>query len=262
VLAERDRHRPTGAYLKHPGTSGSRMYYYRTGSAATAMDADLFDAPAVRHLLAGCGVVHTTGITAAVLAEGSRLLPRLVEERDRHGFVLSVDLNWRPSLWRQRDRRTLHELLAAADVLFLGTDEAEEALGTADPQRLRERLGGRSRLVLKSDAHVATESGPEDATTEVPALGVEVVEQVGAGDGFAAGYLTGLLEGRGPVGRLRLGHLVAAAVLSEPGDHVTRLPDAAARDLLLEATADEWRHTRVTVTGVESPALGTAGGAR
>jgi sugar/nucleoside kinase (ribokinase family) len=48
-------------------------------------------------------------------------------------------------------------------------------------------------LVIKSDAPApaAIEVDPDGTTTEVPALNVDVVEPIGAGDGFAAGYLAG-----------------------------------------------------------------------
>jgi sugar/nucleoside kinase (ribokinase family) len=46
-------------------------------------------------------------------------------------------------------------------------------------------------LVIKSDAHAAIEVDPDGTTTEVPALNVDVVEPIGTGDGFAAGYLAG-----------------------------------------------------------------------
>lgn len=52
----------------------------------------------------------------------------------------------------------------------------------------------------------------------VPALRAPVVEPVGAGDAFAAGYLSGLLRGLGPTAALRCGHLVAVRALAVPGD--------------------------------------------
>jgi 2-dehydro-3-deoxygluconokinase len=260
VLAERDDDRPTGAYLKDSGATGSRMYYYRTGSAATVMDRGLLAAPAVAEALGTCEVVHTSGITAGLLAEDSEFLPALVEARDRHGFTLSVDLNWRPALWRGRDAHSLRSLLRAADVVLLGVDEATIVLGTDEPTRLREQVGPRPRLVVKSDAYTAAELDPDGTVTEVPALSVDIVEPVGAGDGFAAGYLAGTLAGHDATGRLRLGHLTAASVLAEPGDHALLLPGVAVRRALLEATADEWRATRVTAAGVGSACLPTSGG--
>jgi 2-dehydro-3-deoxygluconokinase len=255
VLAERDDQRPTGLYLKDSSSAGSRMFYYRSGSAAAAMNGDLLDEPSVATALTACELVHTSGITAGILDPCSNLLNRLIDARDQHGFVLSVDLNWRPALWRGRDTDALIELLRAADVVLLGTDEAEVALGVSSPRAVREVVGPRARIVLKSDAHVATEVAPDGTTVDVPALQVEVVEPVGAGDGFAAGYLTGLLSGYDVVQRLRLGHLSAACVLAEPGDHALQLPDATVRRALVTATDAAWERTSVSDRGITSPAL-------
>lgn len=264
VAVEQDDQRPTGLYLKEAGT-GSRMYYYRSNSAATTMDGSLLRLPRVAETLPTCRVVHTSGITAGILADDSDLLPRLVEARDRYDFRLSVDLNWRPHLWQGRDPAALRELLTVADVLLLGADEAEEVLGRSDPAGLREAVGPRPRLVIKSDAHAVVEVAPDGTTVQVPALAVDVVEPIGAGDGFAAGYLAGLIQGRDAVGRLRLGHLMAASVLAEPGDHAVRpLPEALCR-AAVEATDEEWRSIRVSRTGIDAAALGFGvdpGGAR
>lgn len=194
------------------------------------------------------------GITAGILAEDSDLLSTLVTARETYGFRLSVDLNWRPALWQDREVRPLLGLLQVADVLLLGADEAEAVLGTSDPGRLRERVGERPRLVIKSDVHAALEVEPDGTAVEVPALRVEVVEPVGAGDGFAAGYLAGLVEGLDAVGRLRLGHLVAASVLAVPGDHA-HPPSPAVCRALAAADPQDWRATRVGPSGVSSPAL-------
>lgn len=244
VLAERDDLRPTGLYLKDRTSSGSsRMHYYRAGSAAGAMDCELLDRPEVFAALAETGLVHTSGITAGILRTGSQLLRRLLELREQLGFTLSVDLNWRPTLWRGRDHTTLVELLRAADVVLAGADEASAALGAETPEQLRDLLGPRPLLVLKSDAHAASEHGPDGAVTEVPALTVDVVEHVGAGDGFAAGYLAGLVAGLDPVARLRQGHLMAAAVLVVPGDHAPP-PDAETRARMLTCSRSEWAGLR------------------
>jgi 2-dehydro-3-deoxygluconokinase len=226
------------------------------------MDHTLLGDPTVAEILETCELVHTSGITAGVLADDSDLLTRLFDTRDRHGFVLSVDLNWRPAVWRGRSVEPLRTLLRAADVLLLGADEAEVALGTADPDALRDLVGPRPRLVVKADSHAATEIQPDGQRTEVPALHVEVVEPVGAGDGFAAGYLAGMLGGEDAVRRLRLGHLVAASVLSEPGDQATHPPDRATRTALLAASPEEWAATRVSRAGIASPALSEVGDAR
>jgi len=255
VLADRDSARPTGLYLKDPrAPAGRRMHYYRAGSAAAAMNAELLDQPTVAATLAEADVVHTSGITAGILESGSRLLPRLLELREEHGFVLSVDLNWRPALWQSRDTSALLALVRAADVLLLGADEGAAALGVAAPDRLRTVVGARPRMVIKADSHAASEHDPDGSTTVVPALTVEVVEPVGAGDGFAAGYLAALVDGEDATARLRQGHLVAAQALTSRDDHAPP-PAPETRSRLLDCSAETWLRTRVTAAGITSPGL-------
>lgn len=254
VVAERDDQRPTGLYLKESTPSGTRMHYYRNGSAATALSSDTLSDPGVRQLLASCEIVHTSGITAGILTEDSDLLKRLAEIRDMYGFLLTVDLNWRQALWHGKGPHRLLELLRDADVVLLGEDEAETVLDTSEPEQLRELVGNRPRLVMKSDSRTATEIDPDGNTTTVPALNVEVVEPVGAGDGFAAGYLAALLAGCDGIRRLRQGHLIAASVLAEPGDHAPP-PEPALRQALLNAPLHEWNAIRITHSGITSPTL-------
>lgn len=75
---------------------------------------------------------------------------------------------------------------------------------------------------------------PTDTTTFVPALHVDVIAPVGAGDAFAAGFLSATLRALPARDRLRHGHLMAAATLTVPGDlataptrHPTTTPDGA-----------------------------------
>lgn len=251
---EEDPARPTGLYVKHTVDGRTQLHYYRTASAASAMDAAFLDRRAVRTRLAGCDLVHTTGITAALSADTAAMLDHLVELRDTVGFHLSVDANWRPQLWREADHAPLWRLLRAADLVLLGADEAELFAGTREPERLRELLGPRATLVLKSDAQAALAMEPDGRRTAVPALTVEVVEPVGAGDAFAAGFVAGTLQELPMTQRLRLGHLTAATVLAAPGDYAPP-PAPAVRRALLGCSDDEWSATRVGPAGVLSPAL-------
>jgi 2-dehydro-3-deoxygluconokinase len=247
---DEDPDRPTGLYVKHSMDGRSRMHYYRSGSAASAMDPAFLDRPAVRERLAGAELVHTTGITAAISETAADMLERLATLRESFGFKLSVDLNWRPALWRGKDPEPLWRLLRAADVVLIGADEAVVFAGISDPAELRELLGPRSTLVMKDDAHTALVLEPDGRRTEVPALTVEVVEPVGAGDAFAAGFLAGTLQGLPMEQRLRQGHLGAAAVLAVPEDHAAPL-DFAVRETLLNCSDEEWAAAQVGPAGVK-----------
>ncbi len=236
---EVDPDRPTALYVKESIDGRSRMHYYRTGSAASAMSPAFLQRSAVAARLGSARIVHTTGITAALSDDTARMLDEL-----RGDFILSVDLNWRPVLWRDKDPEPLWRLLRAADVVLIGADEALVFAGTNDPVELHERFGNDCTLVVKNDAHTAVALEPDGRRTEVPALTVQVVEPVGAGDAFAAGFLAGTLQDLPMKQRLRLGHLNAAAVLAVPEDHAAP-PDSALRDKVLNADDDEWAATRV-----------------
>ncbi|MER7764436.1 sugar kinase [Streptomyces sp. NPDC097619] len=257
-----DPARPTGVYVKesggsaHPhdlGPGNSRLHYYRSGSAASALSPALLELPEAARILDGARLVHLSGITAALSDDCLELVRALLRERPA-GRLVSFDLNWRPALWRDRDPGVLPALLDAADVLLLGADEAEATFGEDDPVRLR-RLFPRPRTVVVKDAgHAATVLEHGRTVVTQPALRVAVVEPTGAGDAFAAGFLAGTLRGLDTRSRLRLGHIAAASALTRAGDQGTPPPPGVTA-ALLAATEEEWARTRVTADGYSSPAL-------
>ena len=248
-----DPQRPTGLYVKEIARDrSSKLHYYRSDSAASVLSPESLDEPAAAALLGEARLVHLTGVTAALGYraghEGGRRLVEAVLDQRKPGQLVSFDLNWRPRLWdgldTGRPAAVLAELANRADVVLLGTDEAEAVFGTDDPQRLRALLPGPRVLVVKDSGHRVTAFDDEGVVTE-PALAVEVVEPIGAGDAFAAGYLAGLLRGYDQRRRLRLGHVCAASVLMVAGDHGTP-PTTAELDVLLACSASQWSAVRAS----------------
>ncbi|WP_256388035.1 sugar kinase [Allokutzneria sp. NRRL B-24872] len=235
-----DPARPTGLYFKQPGA----VTYYRRGSAASALGADLLD----RISLAHTRLVHVSGITAALSPSCLDLLRAVL--RDRRGdYLVSFDVNWRPALWeRGGGPELLRELADSADIVLVGSDEAEALWGTDDPAQVRSLLPGPKTLVVKQGADGATLIEDGRRVFE-PALSVDVVEPVGAGDAFAAGFLASTLDGREPGRRLRAGHLSAAGTLLTHEDVGEALP-AELVSALLEADEPAWRGARVSTEGV------------
>jgi len=274
-----DPHRPTGLYVKEIGGAGgsphdlgpenSRLHYYRSESAASALGPESLETPEAAAALAGARLVHLSGITAALGyrggREGGKRLVEAVLQRRRPGQLVSFDLNWRPGLWHRHEgpgagpqpAEILAGLADQADVVLLGSDEAGHVFGTDDPRRLRALLPNPRVLVVKDSGHrvtaFASESGG-DAVVVEPALNVEVVEPIGAGDAFAAGYLAGLLRGYDQQRRLRLGHVCAASALMVHGDHGTP-PSPEVLDVLLGCSPEQWAATRASGGKFTSPAL-------
>ena len=237
-----DPARPTGLYVKESGAGGSPVRYYRAGSAASALDPSLLD----RLDLDGVRVLHLSGITPA-LSDSCLALVRALLEMPRGDRLISFDVNLRPALWTGRDPRLLAELAGQTDIVLTGDDEAQHVWGTGDPAALRALLPGPRTLVVKHGERGATlvEGEPLFA----PALKVDVVEPVGAGDAFAAGFLAATLRGAEPLARLRQGHLQAAVTLLTHDDVGVPLPRPVV-DSLLQAGPDEWSSARLTGEGL------------
>ncbi|MGW3665541.1 sugar kinase [Streptomyces sp. NPDC005141] len=222
----RDPDRPTGVYFRTAGdraTDAHEVAYYRAGSAASAMTARNVDLAAAR----SGRVLHLSGITAA-LSDGCLALMRELTAPRPGRPLVSFDVNHRPGLWRDPEApRVLLDLARGADIVFVGDDEAREAWGLRGARAIREALPEPDVLVVKYGKGGAVvfdkdaPEGTEDATgtaTFVRALRVDVVAAVGAGDAFAAGFLSATLRGLPVRDRLRHGHLMAAAALTVPGD--------------------------------------------
>ncbi|MFD5631180.1 sugar kinase [Streptomyces sp. NPDC127072] len=237
-----DPERPTGLLLKDPGAHGTRVRYHRAGSAASALTPDVLDDPA----FADAALVHLSGITPA-LSPGCHALVEHALRPDRP-WPVSFDVNHRPALWTGRSAAgILRPLADRADVVLVGLDEAQALWGDGitDTRQVRDLLPGPRVLVVKDGerevtAFVEATAFAGAGATSVPALSVRVAEPVGAGDAFAAGFLSGLLRAL-PVDRaLRLGHLTAASALRVAADHGP-LPEPALAARLLDADEETWR---------------------
>jgi 2-dehydro-3-deoxygluconokinase len=262
----RDPARPTGVYFRTAGDragDGHEVAYYRAGSAASAMAPDSVDLTAAR---AG-RVLHLSGITAALSGDCLELLRELTAPRPGRPLV-SFDVNHRAGLWRDPDGpRVLLELARCADLVFVGDDEAEQAWGvTGGPAAVREALPEPDVLVVKQGSRGATVFGAHrprtatapgasarGATSRTPAMPpgvfepaprVTVVSTTGAGDAFAAGFLSATLRQLPVRQRLRHGHLMAAAALTVPGD-LAAPPARDHADRLAVLDAPAWGRLRL-----------------
>ena len=143
-------------------------------------------------------------------------------------------MNHRPALWKDEQAgEVLLRLAGRADIVFVGLDEAQALWGdtVTDAAAVRGLLPGPGILVVKDGGREATAFA--GATTHiVPALTVRVVEPVGAGDAFAAGFLAGLRAHQDPASALRLGHLTAASALTVASDHGPLPPPERLSELL------------------------------
>ncbi len=207
---EVDQDAPTGLYLKDPLHPVTKVHYYRRGSAATRQ----WRVPAAA--MAGVGHIHLTGITPALSPSCAELVETLLETTDA---TVSFDVNFRPALWAAAAAAPiLLRLAARAQLVFVGLDEAALLWGASAPEAVRELLPEVPELVVKNggDPAAAFTTGRR---VDVAVPPVEIVEPIGAGDAFAAGYLAARLASAEPTSALRSAHSLAASVLGVRGDH-------------------------------------------
>ncbi|MFE3461414.1 sugar kinase [Nocardiopsis aegyptia] len=211
-VARTDHERTTGLYMKEPRPEGTRVRYWRRDSAASTLGRP--DAAQVWRLRPR--LVHTSGITAALSASADGLVEELLDAAPP-GTLRSFDVNYRPALHDARNADRLLDLARRADLVFCGLDEAQSLWGVSDPRRLRELLRGPDLLVLKQGAEGAT-AVRGDRSWFQAAPRVEVVEPVGAGDAFAAGFLDRFLDDAPMPDCLAEGARLAGVVLGLHGD--------------------------------------------
>jgi 2-dehydro-3-deoxygluconokinase len=207
----------TGIYVKESvGLGRLRVSYHRSQSAATKMEGAEAD---FDYLLSG-RILHLTGITPALSTSAEELLHQLMSEAARRGVTVSLDANVRHRLVNRRTpTQLLAPFLSAADLLFLSAEEGEELLGIRTATDAVERFADlRASVLVVHDASGAY-AVDQDGVTTVTARALHVVDPVGAGDAFVAGYLSGHLRGWPVRQCLHLAEVCAAHVVTVEGDH-------------------------------------------
>jgi 2-dehydro-3-deoxygluconokinase len=220
-LVQRDAGAPTGVFFKWHEEGEGRVLYRRAGSAASRLE----PADAPDDAYDGVRLVHLTGITMA-LSDSARATVLAVAAKARvRGIPVTFDPNYRPALWPgpREAEACMREVLANVDWYLCGEQEGCLLFGVDSAAEVREaaRAGGAAEAAVRVAARgaIVWEGG---GPVEVPPQHLEdVVDEIGAGDGFAAGFAYGLLHGWGPVACARAGNLIAARALRGTGDWET-----------------------------------------
>jgi 2-dehydro-3-deoxygluconokinase len=215
-----DAEHPTGFMLKARVLEGDpQIHYFRRGSAASRMGAAELDSA----YLAGARHLHMTGIPPAISPSMREFAASALRTVRESGGTVSFDPNLRPSLWKRREEmvETINAFAAQADVVLPGVAEGEILAGTSDPRGIADFfLRGQAGLVVVKLGARGAYYRSRDAEGTVPGYRVEeVVDTVGAGDGFAVGLVSALLEGLPVEEAVRRGNAIGALAVMSPGDN-------------------------------------------
>jgi 2-dehydro-3-deoxygluconokinase len=208
---------PTALLVKERRTDRlTRVYYYRTGSAGSRLRPS--DVP--EDLIRAAGVLHVTGITAALSDSAREAVHAAVDTARAAAVPVSLDLNYRRALWAADEAaKVLRPLVGQADIVFATELEAglvADGQGAAALAAALAALGPREVLVKCGPLGVT--ACCDGQLTEAPAYPVTVVDPVGAGDAFAAAYLAERLRGRPVAERLDAAAGAGAYAVTAAGD--------------------------------------------
>ncbi len=190
------KERTTGFMLKSKVSKGDpEIFYFRKGSAASTLsaeDVEKIDFTQFSH-------IHLTGILPALTDSTREAVKMMLKKAREANLFVSFDPNLRPQLWPSREVMVsyINDLASQADLVLPGNGEGDILCGTTDAHEINKfyrNLGAKT---------VVTKVGPKGAVCldgdrefSVPGFIIDkVVDTVGAGDGFACGVITGLMEG-------------------------------------------------------------------
>ncbi|CAN5635139.1 sugar kinase [soil metagenome] len=235
VRATVDPAAATGLMVKERRTStATRVLYYRSASAGSRLEASDIAAAGIDT----ASLLHVTGITPALSESAAQATIAAIADATAAGIPVSFDVNHRATLWKDRDPSSVYRDIAGRSTVFFGGEaEARMLAPTATTiEQLAAAIAelGPTQVIIKlgDEGCYALIDGVEYRQS---ALRIHVVDTVGAGDAFVAGYLAELVLGEAPGARLATAVATGAFACLNPGDW----EGYATRDDLLTLGADD-----------------------
>lgn len=213
--------RPTGFMLKGRTSKGDPdIFYFRKGSAASTLNVEDVEKINMNEYTN----IHLTGILPALSEDTKKATFKLMEKAKAQGLFISFDPNLRPQLWKSQEEmiKTINELASYADLVLPGQAEGKILVGTEDAKAINDFYlnNGAKICVTKCGSKGALVSEKDGETYMVDGYKVEkVVDTVGAGDGFATGVITGLMENLSLKDAVKRGTAIGAIQVMSRGDN-------------------------------------------
>ena len=210
-----------GVYFVEPGSNmrPSKVIYDRADSVIATAQLEDVDFTAA---FSGRDWLHVTGITPAISSNGAELTREAVRVAKQLGLTVSCDLNYRSSLWKYgvEPQSVMSELVPFVDVLIANEEDIQKMLGleaaavdvssgeldTAEYQQLAETVFTKypqlrlvattlreSKNANQNDWAACVFDGSQFLVSRKYSI-TDIVDRVGGGDSFAAGFIYGLNE--------------------------------------------------------------------
>lgn len=211
-----DPQAPTGMMMREVVANKTSVYYNRAGSAASRMKPTDLDAT----YFEGVKILHITGITAALSASCRDTLFKAIRLAKEKGVKVCFDPNIRLKLWSLEEaREVLLALAQEADYFLPGLDELQLLYNTSDVDQVMQHLGNLPAISVIKGGGEETWLFENGELERIPYFPVDqIVDTVGAGDAFCAGFISGLLRDMPLKEAVELGSLLGAMVIQMEGD--------------------------------------------
>ncbi|WP_027699728.1 sugar kinase [Weissella oryzae] len=214
----------TAFQLKERVSAGDpKTFNFRKNSAAAHLKKDIID----KIDLSNVAMTHLSGIFPAISETARETFEYFAQKMLANNIPTTFDPNLRPALWESQEKMTttINELAKYGQIVLPGIDEAEILMGSSEPEEIADFYLNNSEvtktvIVKLGPAGAYVKNEGEEAGQLVPGFKVEhVVDTVGAGDGFALGVITGLIDGLDMYHAVERGNIVGALQVQTPGDN-------------------------------------------
>lgn len=229
-----DEKHVTGIMFKEiTGVGNPNVYYYRKHSAASQLSPYDVDEEYIR----GAKVLHLTGITPVLSETSLQAVYKAIKCAKHHGVKICFDPNLRLKLCSlQKSREVLLNIASMSDYFLPGIDELHLLFDTKELQTITSKI---RQLNIPVTIIKLGENGCMiiDSNMERKISGftvTNVVDTVGAGDGFCAGFLYSILNGSSVEEAATFANAVGAHVVQFKGD-IEGLPTKSQMDHFLHA---------------------------
>jgi 2-dehydro-3-deoxygluconokinase len=231
-----------GIYFLETGASmrASQVIYDRAEASITDAEISEFNFSAI---FQDASWFHTSGITPALSDKAAALTEAALKAAKAMGITTSIDLNYRKKLWRpEKAREVMSHLCQYADVcigdethadIMLGivSDKRDTTTGRLHPdeykdlfQKMKEKFGFKYVASTRRESHSASDNGWSGLAYDGKELyhskeyQVRIIDRIGSGDSFAAGFIYGLVTGMKLSEATEFGVAASALKHTIPGD--------------------------------------------
>jgi len=212
----------TGFYFKNRVSTGDpQVSYFRNNSAVNHLQPE----DLTESVFDGLRVLHITGISLALSKSAQQLAEYLIAKAHQLNALVTFDPNIRPQLWKSEldMKTTINRVASLCDVIIPGVKEGRQLTGNTDLEAIADfylDIPRPSLVVLKNGTVGAFAKDNNGEIIKVPSFHVDhVVDTVGAGDGFATGLISGLLDGLTVKESLVRATAIGALAIQSEGDN-------------------------------------------